>query len=1190
VNVTLSVAGHSGATIYYTTNGSTPTTGSSVYSSPISLTEAITIKAFATESGYTASSVATASYVLTRLPSVAFDPPTGSMLPTNITLSVSGHTNATIYYTTNGTSATTNSSVYLAPFLLGTNGWSYSENKIPTMTGYDTPSGSVVTYSSELTGGSAPAWKGFDHSAATYWAANSTNTEWVAFEFPSARRIAKYALTSTSGGDAPKDWTLQGWNGSSYVVVDTRVSETNWAGLEKREYVSTNSGSYVKYRFNITAGNVTASNPSGRAVLAESEMREASIVVVAFATKTNYVDSYDSYAEYHIRPEDQPQIAPVPHFSPIGGVYHNTVEVGIISSLSGASYKYSTNGTDWVDYTGLISVATNTTIRAYTYKTGYQDSSIKTNSYSFSVAPTTISPNGGTFTNAIEVTLTNITDGATVQYSINGGSLTNYTVPLNFSPTVEFDLTAVATKANYVSSTNTVHFLVHNPPTISDIADQTVNEDVSTGPLAFTISDAETTASSLILTASSSNTQLVSVASIVFGGSGTNRTVTVTPLTNQFGTATITISVTDAGGSTAQDTFLLTVNSVNDAPIFSAPPSASWYEDALLLINQQVSFTDSDSGTNHMSLSLFSTNGLLSVITNSLTVVSGSNGSTTNLTLTGTLTNLNVALSSISYAPAANYYGNDALTLVVCDFGHTGGGGTNWVTNLITLEVLARNDKPSFAIATNRIVLGEDEGLITITNFAGSISVGPANESTQAFVFLIETTNSAFFAAYPSIGTNGTLTFGTATNVTGTNWLTVVVRDDGGIGNAGEDTSSSLTFQIEISATNDAPQILLVTNSVSINEDATFSPLVVIADPDAGSGTMELSLLVTNGTLSVGTNGITFVVGTNGATTNLTLQATLTSLNASLSNLVYRPTTNFNGQDGLRLVISDGGNSGSGGTLTGTNHIAIALVAVNDPPWFNISTNSLIANEDFTNTLALGTTPISPPADEAAQMVTYTLIPSRVRYANISINPTNGSVSVTAVTNGFGTNVFTITASDGQSKYATATNAFTLAVASVNDLPIVTLISPAANTTNAAGGSVYLKASTDDVDGYISRVEFYHGGTNLIGSVSNAPFAFTWTNLLIGTYQLTGKAVDDSDDSLTSSAVTFVVATDTDGDGVADPVETTVGTDDGDMDTDGDGVSDFWELLWGRNPLVSGVVDDVSNLIRLIVYTPLEND
>ena len=114
-------------------------------------------------------------------------------------------------------------------------------------------------------------------------------------------------------------------------------------------------------------------------------------------------------------------------------------------------------------------------------------------------------------------------------------------------------VTSGADKSSPSSKANT-------PPTISAIADQVISTNQVAGPLKFTVGDAETTTNKLILSATSSNRKLVPVAKIVFGGSGSKRTVTVTPRSNESGTSLITVVVTDGQGAKASERFLLTVN------------------------------------------------------------------------------------------------------------------------------------------------------------------------------------------------------------------------------------------------------------------------------------------------------------------------------------------------------------------------------------------------------------------------------------------------------------------------------------------------------------------------------------------------------------------------------------------------------------------------------------------------------
>jgi N-acetylneuraminic acid mutarotase len=109
------------ATIYYTTNGTTPTTSSTVYSGAITVSSTETIEAIAVASGYSASAVASASYTI--IPPAAtpvFTPPAGSYTSVQSVTITDATSGTAIYYTTDGTIPTTSSAVYGGPISIST--------------------------------------------------------------------------------------------------------------------------------------------------------------------------------------------------------------------------------------------------------------------------------------------------------------------------------------------------------------------------------------------------------------------------------------------------------------------------------------------------------------------------------------------------------------------------------------------------------------------------------------------------------------------------------------------------------------------------------------------------------------------------------------------------------------------------------------------------------------------------------------------------------------------------------------------------------------------------------------------------------------------------------------------------------------------------------------------------------------
>ncbi|HSY18286.1 MAG TPA: LamG-like jellyroll fold domain-containing protein, partial [Candidatus Acidoferrales bacterium] len=109
----------------------------------------------------------------------------------------------------------------------------------------------------------------------------------------------------------------------------------------------------------------------------------------------------------------------------------------------------------------------------------------------------------------------------------------------------------------------------NTPPTISNVADQSINENTAAGPYSFTIGDAESPAGSLTVQAVSLNTNLLPAVNIVLGGANSSRNVTLTPATNQYGSAGVLLLVGDGTNQTPA-TFTLNVKPVNTPPATAA--------------------------------------------------------------------------------------------------------------------------------------------------------------------------------------------------------------------------------------------------------------------------------------------------------------------------------------------------------------------------------------------------------------------------------------------------------------------------------------------------------------------------------------------------------------------------------------------------------------------------------------------
>ena len=147
-------------------------------------------------------------------------------------------------------------------------------------------------------------------------------------------------------------------------------------------------------------------------------------------------------------------------------------------------------------------------------------------------------------------------------------------------------------------------------------------------------------------------------------------------------------------------------------------------------------------------------------------------------------------------------------------------------------------------------------------------------------------------------------------------------------------------------AVNDAP-LHTVPVAQSIDEDTTLvfssgnSNLVAISD-DALDGEVQVTLTVTNGTLTLAqTTGLTFSAGGDGQA-SMTFFATVADANAALDGMGYLPVANYNGAATLTISTDDLGHAGTGGALSDSDVVNITVNAINDAPVLDASEAGLL--------------------------------------------------------------------------------------------------------------------------------------------------------------------------------------------------------------------------------------------------------
>ena len=389
-------------------------------------------------------------------------------------------------------------------------------------------------------------------------------------------------------------------------------------------------------------------------------------------------------------------------------------------------------------------------------------------------------------------------------------------------------------------------------PLISAIPNTATAEDT---PLSvnFTIGDAQTAAGSLTLSAESSNPSL---ATITFGGAGSNRMAQIQPSLNQHGSATITIRVSD-GTLSATSVFSLIVNPQNDTPTIAPIDSQTTPQDTPVMVNVTLSDVDTPAG-----------NLVLTGSSDNQALVPGAN-----IAFGGT-----AADRTVTIQPAPGAFGQAKISVTVSDGSLTASQSFLLVVNQAgAVDISLSNDHVPEQSPAGTVI--------------GSLSATVAGATFS----LADSAGGRFRIQGNQLQVNGALDH----EDSATHSILVSARASG----SGEFTKA---FAIFVDDVNEAPMVLLLDTSTIEAIGGRFTPItrLQIADPETNS--LSLTLEAVNGIIRAGPS-VDVTVGSNN-TARVLLAGTRMALNSLLSSsngISYRANTGISGTDLLTATVSD---------------------------------------------------------------------------------------------------------------------------------------------------------------------------------------------------------------------------------------------------------------------------------------------
>lgn len=395
--------GTSGATIRYTTDGSTPSsTAGTIYAGAVSIATSTTLKALAYKSGMTDSAVTTATYTITTS-SGPFQM-SGNQVVMEAenfsTKTAAGGVDWALITEAGASGAASNNAIAPMPNI-GAGSAAPGAGVARVDYQFDVPGGSATTFYVHIrsrgpTTVDDSVWLSIDGSTTTYQQLNFANTlGW---------RTSSSTFAISTGSHALTVWLREDGAIMDKIVISSSVTQPTGTGPAESPHGS-GGGAVAAPSFSPGGGSYTSAQSvsistatSGATIRCTTDgstptqsigtvySTPVSITTTstlkAIAYKTGMTDSTVTSATYTI---SIAQVA-TPTFSPAAGTFDTAQLVAISTSTSGATIRYTTDGSTpsqsvGTVYSSAVSISSTKTIKAIAYKSGMTDSAIASGTY-----------------------------------------------------------------------------------------------------------------------------------------------------------------------------------------------------------------------------------------------------------------------------------------------------------------------------------------------------------------------------------------------------------------------------------------------------------------------------------------------------------------------------------------------------------------------------------------------------------------------------------------------------------------------------------------------------------------------------------------------------------------------------------------------------------------------------------------